>query len=414
MVTVMDMEKSHGNYLIDLDGNTFLNLNAQTSAVICGYNNPILCDMNPKKQEMMLRHLVNRPNLYGYYPVKESLDFLEHVLKRQMPKGLEKLVICKDPIDTAVRMATRRQKRKLHQPTNDDIETYRSSMVDIQSDIELPLVATFQYKDSKEPPLVRRGITQPTLPFPRLRYPLRYNSEENQREEAQSLEVVELTLKNDKRIAALIIQPVLIDRHASPNFYRKLREITEKHDVLLIVDERYTAGGMTGTFYAHEQWGLTSPPDIVTFNNLLQGTGFFHSEDLKPPTGYKTAITDPVITWQFDTLLNIIHDNDLMDKIYKAGEKLRNGLFKLEERFPDIIHQARGVGAFCAVNCTNDIVFNNMIREMQNQGILLGKTSKSSKTILIRPMMIFGEHHADIFLKKFELALEKELANYGD
>src|SRR5690606_42027977 len=60
------------------------------------------------------------------------------------------------------------------------------------------------------------------------------------------------------------------DRQASPAFYRGLQEITKKYDICFIVDEVQTGVCATGTFWAHEQWNLPNPPDIVTFSKKMR------------------------------------------------------------------------------------------------------------------------------------------------
>uniref|UniRef100_A0A7S1KUR6 Uncharacterized protein n=1 Tax=Percolomonas cosmopolitus TaxID=63605 RepID=A0A7S1KUR6_9EUKA len=422
MIASMDVSSSYGNFLADADGNMFLDVNTLTSSLLCGYNNPVLTSLAEKTSQAMKSDYVNRPNLFGSYPTAQSVEYMENVLMRLRPEGMDRLVICRDPIDTAQRMAILRQKRKLHQPTREDLSTYSSSLIETADASDLPVIARFQYKSN---PLLT-GILplpqdyrqlfspHPTIQFPRLRYPLPVFSEKNREEETRCLEETRDLLKKDTRIAAIIIQPVLIDRHASADFYKQLRQITMEEDVLMIVDEQQTAGGLSGSFYAHTQWELPTPPDIVVFNNQLQGSGFFHRDGLRVPHPYRLALTDHVSAWQLSTVLDIIEDNDLLTKVRKAGVKVRDGLYQLEQQYPDLIHQSRGLGAFCAVTCSTDTICNSIIESMQNQGIMVGRAGSASKTILVRPMLIFGDRHADMFLERFGLALEKELANYGD
>lgn len=66
-------------------------------------------------------------------------------------------------------------------------------------------------------------------------------------------------------IAALIMEPIVqaaagIYVHP-PGFLRGVRELTERHDVLLILDEVATGFGRTGTMFACEQEGVT--PDLL-------------------------------------------------------------------------------------------------------------------------------------------------------
>ena len=63
------------------------------------------------------------------------------------------------------------------------------------------------------------------------------------------------------------------DHHAMPSFFRSIREITKRHGISMIVDEVQTGVGATGTFWAHEKWGLEGDmkPDFVTFTVLISG-----------------------------------------------------------------------------------------------------------------------------------------------
>jgi len=134
----------------------------------------------------------------------------------------------------------------------------------------------------------------PQVPFPAVKYPIDENAEYNQAEEQRALEQVEKTIKEwHSPIAALIIEPIQSeggDNHASPAFFRGLREITKRNGVLMIVDEVQTGVGSTGTFWAHEKWGLAkgNEPDIVTFSKKFQAAGwYFHDDKLIPNKPYR-------------------------------------------------------------------------------------------------------------------------------
>jgi len=70
----------------------------------------------------------------------------------------------------------------------------------------------------------------------------------------------------DDRIAALMVEPVFGSGGVivpPPGYLRRLREICDRHDVLLIVDEVITGFGRTGTWFACEHEGIS--PDLLTF-----------------------------------------------------------------------------------------------------------------------------------------------------
>ena len=52
---------------------------------------------------------------------------------------------------------------------------------------------------------------------------------------------------------------------APKTFMKRLRELCDKHGILLIADEVQTGAGRTGTFFAMEQMGVTA--DLTTFAN---------------------------------------------------------------------------------------------------------------------------------------------------
>jgi len=74
-------------------------------------------------------------------------------------------------------------------------------------------------------------------------------------------------------ICAVILEPLVQAAGgmitAPPGYLRRVRELCDAHDVLLIVDEVATGVGRTGTFFACEQEGVT--PDILVAGKGLTG-----------------------------------------------------------------------------------------------------------------------------------------------
>lgn len=74
-------------------------------------------------------------------------------------------------------------------------------------------------------------------------------------------------------VAAVIVEPVTGAANAGAvphdGYFERLREVTEEHDVLFIVDEVMTGFGRTGTNFAIEHWNVT--PDIITGAKGMSG-----------------------------------------------------------------------------------------------------------------------------------------------
>jgi adenosylmethionine---8-amino-7-oxononanoate aminotransferase len=74
-------------------------------------------------------------------------------------------------------------------------------------------------------------------------------------------------------VAAVVVEPLVQAAGgmitAPPGYLRRVRELCDAHDVLLIVDEVATGVGRTGTFFACEQEGVT--PDLLVAGKGLTG-----------------------------------------------------------------------------------------------------------------------------------------------
>jgi beta-alanine--pyruvate transaminase len=75
-----------------------------------------------------------------------------------------------------------------------------------------------------------------------------------------------VTLHDASTIAAVIVEPMAGSTGVLPppkNYLQRLREICDRHKILLIFDEVITAFGRLGFPFAAERYGVT--PDIITF-----------------------------------------------------------------------------------------------------------------------------------------------------
>ena len=71
-------------------------------------------------------------------------------------------------------------------------------------------------------------------------------------------------------VAAFILEPVVGATTGAPpadGYLREIREICDRHGILLIADEVLTGGGRTGRYFAFEHWGIA--PDLVLLGKGL-------------------------------------------------------------------------------------------------------------------------------------------------
>jgi 4-aminobutyrate aminotransferase/(S)-3-amino-2-methylpropionate transaminase len=247
----------------------------------------------------------------------------------------------------------------------------------------------------------------PQAPFPALKYPLKDHTEENAAEEKRCLEEVERIMTTwHCPVAGLIVEPIQSeggDNHASPSFFQGLRDITKKHSCVLIADEVQTGFGATGSFWGHDHWNLSSPPDMVTFSKKAQTAGyFFGNEMLIPDKAYRqfnTWIGDPARVIMCKAVIQEILDKKLVEQTARVGGKLYAELENLATKYPEHIQNLRGKdqGTFIAFD-TKDPA--GLVRSMRHIGVNIGTCGKN--TVRLRPMLIFNEEHIPALVGAFD------------
>lgn len=81
----------------------------------------------------------------------------------------------------------------------------------------------------------------------------------------QCAEYIDYMIQEEGNVAAVFVEPVVGTNGIivpPPKYFPRLREITKKHGVLLVVDEVMSGWYRTGKWFAIEHWGVT--PDILT------------------------------------------------------------------------------------------------------------------------------------------------------
>lgn len=204
-----------------------------------------------------------------------------------------------------------------------------------------------------------------------------------------SLAVLDKMFKADvdpSRVAAFIVEPVQGEGgfYEVPRaFMQKLREIADKHGILLIADEVQTGFARTGKLFAMEHYGVVA--DLTTMAKGLGGgfpiaavTGRADIMDAPGPGGLGgTYGGNPIGVAAGNAVLDVIEEENLNERATSLGNRLKQKLQSLREAVPQIA-DIRGPGFMNAVEFnlpgtkTPNADFTNKVRERALQkGLIL-------------------------------------------
>ncbi|HCN37178.1 MAG TPA: aspartate aminotransferase family protein [Bacteroidetes bacterium] len=199
------------------------------------------------------------------------------------------------------------------------------------------------------------------------------------------------------------IQGVAGIKSADIEYWNFLRDITNKHNALLIADEIQSGYGRTGKFFAHSFTDVK--PDIITIAKGM-GNGF--------PMG--GVLISPVINSKIEmlgstfggghlacvaglTVLDVIQKENLMKNARKSGEYLIGKLKKLNN-----VKEIRGKGLMLGIefNADTQKIRNTLLNDYK---IFTG-ISWDKKTLRILPPLNVKKSELDIFIKSLEKTLK--------
>jgi 4-aminobutyrate aminotransferase len=183
---------------------------------------------------------------------------------------------------------------------------------------------------------------------------------------------------------------------------RGLREIADRHGILLIFDEVQSGFGRTGKWFAQEHFDLT--PDIMTVaKGIASGlplSGVFSRLELmrKWEVGSHggTYGGNPVACAAGVATIRAITDEGLLENARVRGEQLQVGLRKLQEDYP-AIGDVRGLGLMIGSEIVDSrgkpdkAAAKAITRAAAERGLLLLTCGTHDNTVRWIPPLIVSE-----------------------
>ena len=378
---VMDMEKSHGSWLVDeRDGTEYLDMFSMFASGAVGYNHP---DIVAKRDRLVIS-AQNKPTLSDIYNVYYA-EFLDTFSKTAIPDYLPHTFFIEGgglAVENALKVAFDWKVRK---NISNGKEEKGSRIIHFNQAFHGRTGYTLSLTNTTDP---RKTMYFPKFDWPRivnpkLSFPITDDVLEKViKNEKLAVEQIKTAITNHPDdIAALIIEPIQGeggDNHFRDEFFIALRQLCNENEMLYILDEVQTGIGITGKWWAHQYNSVK--PDIITFGKKSHVCGLLasrrveevknhvFSESSRLNSTFGGNLTDMV---RFQIVLEIIEKENLLGNAKLMGDFLQSELQDLAEEFPLYVTNPRGLGLFAAFDLPSQTERDNLFSNLLENRLLI-------------------------------------------
>ncbi|MFN6496277.1 MAG: acetyl ornithine aminotransferase family protein [Nostoc sp. DedQUE01] len=217
------------------------------------------------------------------------------------------------------------------------------------------------------------------------------------------------TVLPPQEVAAIVVEAIQGEGGyivPEDGFLKRIREICDRHGILMVVDEVQAGMGRTGRLFAIEHWGVM--PDIITTakgiaSGLPLGAILARPELMTwPPGSHATTFGgNPVACAAGIATLELL-ESGLMTNATEMGKLLQTGLTELHQKFPRV-SQPRGKGLMVAVDLLDEAghldykLRDRLIQESFLRGLLLLGCGKAA--IRFCPPLVIDSDQIQIALQ---------------
>ncbi|MGK6341492.1 aspartate aminotransferase family protein [Chryseobacterium sp. DT-3] len=187
-------------------------------------------------------------------------------------------------------------------------------------------------------------------------------------------------------------------------FLSKIKELCEKYDVALILDEVQSGYGRSGYFFAHQEFGIE--PDMVTTAKGM-GNGFPIGGVLIHP---KFQATNGLLGTTFGgnhlacaaaiAVLDVMKEEDLIANAQEMGDYIENEI----KDFPHI-KSIRRKGLMIGVELDQDC--SEVRKSLLYDHYIFTGNSNDKNVLRILPALNIGKEETDLFVDALKVVLDK-------
>jgi acetylornithine/N-succinyldiaminopimelate aminotransferase len=208
----------------------------------------------------------------------------------------------------------------------------------------------------------------------------------------------------NENTCALMLEPVQGEGGVYPadkEFMKSLRDICNKKNILLVLDEIQTGFGRTGSMFAYQNYGIY--PDILVVAKSLGGgmpIGAIISTDkisasFGPGTHGSTFGGNTASCIAGLAVLDYINENKLVERSKKMGQYFMKKLMKIKNKY-SAVKEIRGIGLMIGMEF-NEPVAEKLVMDALSDKLVINKVSIN--TLRFLPTLVITKKNIDILIK---------------
>jgi acetylornithine aminotransferase len=216
------------------------------------------------------------------------------------------------------------------------------------------------------------------------------------------------------KTVAILVEPIQGEGGVNvppAGYLRALREICDRHDLLLMLDEVQTGCGRTGTLWAYEQMDCT--PDVMTLAKSL-GNGVPVGAmvcNARAASGLDLGAHGSTFGGNCLTnaaavaTLEVLSDGKTLPRARAAAARLRAGLEALQAKHAEAVEEVRGAGLLLGMVLASADLARDVAARALAAGLLLNVTAE--RVLRIAPALVVTDAEIDEALGVLDGALAR-------
>ncbi len=203
-----------------------------------------------------------------------------------------------------------------------------------------------------------------------------------------------------ERPAAIIVETVQAEggiNVASVGWLRRLKELADRNEIVLIVDDIQVGCGRTGRFFSFERAGIT--PDIVCLSKAIGGIGLPLAITLIRPDLDCWDPGEHVGTFRGNNLafvagaaaLDYWRTDEFERVIERRAEQMHRALRQIAERHPREMMGTRGIGMIQGLHCREPAIAGRILECAFERGLLIEAAGPQKSILKLLPPLTIQE-----------------------